>query len=213
MGASKRNLSSRKIIAAAIEIADEKGLRAVTLRGIANRIGVHVTSLYNHVPTKEAVLEEMVKTLLAEAKLPTGETTWQAWVRQFAQGMRALAANHPGAFEAFHHASAQGERSAESFEAAFAAFRSAGFSDEATYKAVKTTIITVLGLVLEDTARIRKPRMRTDLKHISSSRFPLVHEIHRVANETDTFQFCIETLLAGFESLKRGPEEKISQRG
>ena len=63
-------LSRENIVAVAIEMADEEGLASVTLRGIAARLAVHVTSLYNHVPTKEAVLDEMVKALLAEARLP-----------------------------------------------------------------------------------------------------------------------------------------------
>ena len=107
-------------------MADEEGLAAVTLRGIAARLAVHVTSLYNHVPTKEAVIDEMVNALLAEARLPTGRIGWEDWVRQFAAGMRALGRKHPGAFEAFHHGPATGERAAEPFEAGFAAFRSGG---------------------------------------------------------------------------------------
>ena len=44
-------LSRENIVAVAIEMADEEGLASVTLRGIAERLAVHVTSLYNYVPT------------------------------------------------------------------------------------------------------------------------------------------------------------------
>jgi len=74
-------LCRENIVAIAIEIADEEGLAAVTLRGIAARLAVHVTSLYNHVPTKDAVIGEMVNALLAEARLPVGRISWEDWVR------------------------------------------------------------------------------------------------------------------------------------
>ncbi|WP_081786598.1 TetR/AcrR family transcriptional regulator [Kordiimonas gwangyangensis] len=68
----KPQLSKEKIVDTAIEIADEKGHEAVTLRGIAKRLNVHVTSLYNHVPTKDAVFIEMMKKMLADATCRPG---------------------------------------------------------------------------------------------------------------------------------------------
>lgn len=197
-------LSRENIVAVAIEMADEEGLSSVTLRGIAARLAVHVTSLYNHVPTKDAVLEEMMKALIAEARLPAGRITWQEWVRQFAGAMRALGRRHPGAFEAFHHGSAQGERAAESFEAAFGAFRSAGFDAASAYSAVKATIVAVLGFVLEDTVPARNTNApQTDLGQLPIERFPQVHAMSRVAGKADTFTYLVEALIAGFAASRK----------
>jgi AcrR family transcriptional regulator len=197
-------LSRENIVAVAIEIADEEGLASVTLRGIAARLAVHVTSLYNHVPTKEAVVDEMIRALLEEARLPTGRIAWQEWVRQFAAGMRELGRKHPGAFEAFHHGPAKGERAAEPFESGFAAFRSAGFDMASTYGAVKATVVAVLGHVLEDTVPARNRRVaRTNVGELPIERFPQVHAINRVAGKTDTFTYLVEALIAGFAVQKR----------
>jgi AcrR family transcriptional regulator len=198
-------LSRENIEAVAIEMADVEGLAAVTLRGIAARLAVHVTSLYNHVPTKDAVIDEMVQALLAEARLPTGRIAWQDWVREFAAGMRALGRKHPGAFEAFHYGPAKGERAAEPFESGFAAFRSAGFDAASTYSAVKATVVSVLGHVLEDTVPDRNRKVaRTEIGKLPIERFPNVHAINRVAGKTDTFGYLIETLIAGFEATRKG---------
>lgn len=197
-------LSRENIVAVAIEMADQEGLSDVTLRGIAARLRVHVTSLYNHVPTKDAVLEEMVKALIAEARLPTGRITWQQWVRQFAAAMRALGRRHPGAFEAFHYGPAQGERASESFEAALAAFRSAGFDVTSAYSAVKATIVAVLGFVLEDTVPARsKKATTTDVGRLPIGRFPQVHAVSRVAGKADTFTYLVEALIAGFAASRK----------
>lgn len=198
-------LSRENIVAVAIEMADEVGLASVTLRGIAARLAVHVTSLYNHVPTKEAVIEGMIDALIAEARLPRGPIAWQDWVRQFAAAMRALGRKHPGAFEAFHHSPARGERAAEPIEAGFAAFRAAGFDVPTTYGAVKAVTLSVLGHVLEDTVPHRNRKAhRTDIRELPVERFPNAHAVNRVAGKTDTFGFLVETLITGFEARHKG---------
>lgn len=201
---NRPRLNRARIVATAIALADEKGLSAVTLRGIAARLDVHVTSLYNHVPTKEAVLEEIVKDLVAAAELPTGAVSWQDWVRRFAAAMRALARRHPGAFEAFHYVPAQGERAVEALETALAAFRSGGFDAVTAYNAIKATSVAVLGLILDDTARLRSGDLRTDLDGLPAGRFPGVHELARVADRADTFAYLVDALIEGFAaSLRR----------
>jgi AcrR family transcriptional regulator len=206
-------LSRENIVAVAIEMADEENLASVTLRGIAARLAVHVTSLYHHVPTREALLDAMINALLAEARLPTGRLGWEDWVRQFASGMRALARRHPGAFEAFHHGPATGERSAEPFESAFAAFRSAGFDTTTTYNAVKSAVVVVLGFMLEDTLAVRrKVAVRTDLRELPIERFPNLHAMNRVAARADSFAYLVDALVAGIAASRkaRTPRKRAS---
>jgi AcrR family transcriptional regulator len=197
---NRPRLNRTAIAATAILIADEKGFAAVTLRGIAARLGVHVTSLYNHVSTKEAVVDEMIEALIVQAKLPTGALAWQDWVRTFAAAMRTLAHDHPGAFEAFHYAPAQGKTAAEAYEAAFAAFRAGGFDTVAAYNAVKATTLAVLGLMLDDTARAHSGSRRSDVSKLPAERFPHVHEAARIVDDADTYSFLIDVLIHGLAS-------------
>jgi AcrR family transcriptional regulator len=203
---TRSRLSREEIVSTAIRIADEKGLAAVTLRGIATRLGVHVTSLYNHVSTKEVVFDEMIRALVVEAELPTAVSRWQDWVRQFAAAMRTLAHKHPGAFEVFHYAPAQGEQAAEAFETAFAAFRAAGFDTVSAYNAVKATSLAVLGLMLDDAARARSGARRSDVSKLSAERFPHLHEMVRIVDDADTFAYLIDVLIDGLSA--RLPERQ-----
>ncbi len=204
-------LSRENIVAVAIEMADEDGLPSVTLRGIASRLAVHVTSLYNHVPTKEAVIEGITEALLAEARLPTGPILWQDWVRQFAAAMRALGRRHPGAFQAFHYGPVRGERAAAPIEAGFAAFRAAGFDVRTTYSAVKAVTVSVLGHVLEDTVPERNRKVaRTNIRELPIERFPNAHALNRVAGTADTFGFLVAALIAGFEANRKGQRRRKS---
>src|SRR4051794_7232049 len=121
-------LTRERILQAAVQLADRDGPDAVTLRKIAGELGVHVTSLYNHVPTRDAVTDGIVELLLDEAKLPTGPVAWEDWVRQYIDGITGIAATHPGAFHALQQRPVQGARAAASFEVAMVAFTDAGFS-------------------------------------------------------------------------------------
>ena len=47
---------------------------------------------------------------------------WDAWVRQFVDGVVGIAATHPGAFHALRERPVQGARATASFEIALAAF-------------------------------------------------------------------------------------------
>jgi len=198
-------------VTTAVDLADREGLGAVTLRRLASRLGVHVTSLYNHVPTKEAVLDGMVERLIVEAGLPRGTLGWEDWMRGFAAAVRAVAQAHPGAFEAFHHRPIQGTQAAEATEAALAAFHAGGFDEVAAYNAVKSTSVAVMGLVLEDLARLRAPDLPSDLGTQPPERFPHLHRIEAVAARADTATYLIDVLVEGFAANLRG--SKVTPRG
>ena len=198
----KPQLSKEKIIDAAIEIADETGHEAVTLRGIAKRLGVHVTSLYNHVPTKDAVFIEMMKKMFAACDMPVGSFSWQDWIRDYAKAFRRMACRHPGAFLVFQRGLAQGDEAMETIESAIEAFRVDGFDIEATFCAIRATNIIVYGLALEDMAHEMSEAPQIDPDLIPIARFPRIHEVMALPERPDTFHFLVEALIAGIEARR-----------
>jgi len=198
----KPQLSREKIVSAALQIADQDGLDAVSLRRIARSLGVHVTSLYNHIPTKEAVLAEMMKALVAEARLPVGKMNWRDWVRGCAASFRALAKKHPGAFQLFQRSAAQGEQAVASLESAIAAFRADGFDLHATQCAIKTTNVAILGLVLDDMAHLQQPGTQTDLSNLPAEEFPHINELLQAGDALDAVDYLLETLIDGMAANK-----------
>lgn len=63
-------LSRAAIVEAAVAIADAEGLPAVSLRGVAAKLGAPVMSLYRHVQNKSQLEQAMVDAVLGEAQLP-----------------------------------------------------------------------------------------------------------------------------------------------
>jgi len=78
------------IAAAAVKVADEGGLDAVSMRHVAAELGCGTMSLYNYVPRKEDLYELMVDAVSGEHELwePSGD--WRADMRRIAQQRRAL---------------------------------------------------------------------------------------------------------------------------
>jgi AcrR family transcriptional regulator len=89
-------LSRGAIVAAAIEIADEEGLEAVSIRRIATKLETRPMSLYTHIETKEELVDLMIDEVIGETVLP-GELPedWREALRRIAQATRAAARAHP----------------------------------------------------------------------------------------------------------------------
>jgi AcrR family transcriptional regulator len=86
------------ILDAALEIADEGGLAAVSMRAVAERVGLTPMALYPHVGGKEGLLDGLLERLLSEVPLPGPELDWASRLRTLAHGLRAAAARHPAVF-------------------------------------------------------------------------------------------------------------------
>ncbi len=194
-------LTRERILQTAVRLADRDGPDAVTLRKIAGELGVHVTSLYNHVPTRDAVTDGIVELLLDEAKLPTGPVAWDDWVRQFVDAVVGIAATHPGAFHALQQRPVQGARATASFEVALAAFGDAGFSAADAYAAIKTASFLALMIGTERSMAARGIMPETQLDQLPAESFPLVRSIDTAEADYEyVWAFGVETLIAGLRT-------------
>ncbi|NGN70305.1 TetR/AcrR family transcriptional regulator [Streptomyces sp. A7024] len=87
---------------AAMAIADEKGLAAVSMRAVAQRVGVTPMALYPHVGSKAALLDLMVGRLLSmlgedPAMRAAADADWRTRLRVFASSARLGLQTHPWA--------------------------------------------------------------------------------------------------------------------
>jgi AcrR family transcriptional regulator len=197
------SLSSERIVVAARDMADRDGLDAVTLRRLAAELGVHVTSLYNHVPTLEAILDRVGTLLVSEADLPENSRNWEEWVRDFVAAVGAMAEAHPGAFAVLERRPVQGERALSSFEVALAAFARAGLSPTESYSAVKATTHVAVAIALERALGARGETATTDTASLPPDRFPNVRALPDVEDPADAWAFSVETLVAGLHTQIR----------
>jgi AcrR family transcriptional regulator len=190
-------LSRDRILRCAVRVADRDGLDAASLRKVAGELGVHVTSLYNHVATKDALLDGLVEELLGGAGLPVGAVPWEQWVREFVGGVTRLAGEHPGAFAVLLRRPVQGPRANATVEAGLEAFQRAGLDARDSYAAVKSISLAVLGCCLEQASAASDEELATDLSALPRKDFPLLHEVAEVAEDVDVVAALTELLVAG----------------
>ena len=90
-------LTPERVIDGAVRLADRIGVDAVTIRKIAEEIGVKPMTIYHHVPNKEAIIDGMDDSVFAEIDLPPTDTEWRAAMVVRCCSMRSVLANHPWA--------------------------------------------------------------------------------------------------------------------
>jgi AcrR family transcriptional regulator len=94
-------LSRDRIVAAALRLVDSEGLEAVSTRRLAAELGVTGPSLYNHVGTKEELLDDVVDAVLAGvdtsmfADLSETNPDWRTALEKWARTYREAIAAHP----------------------------------------------------------------------------------------------------------------------
>ena len=76
------------MLQAAVALADEAGLEAFSMRGLAQELGVVPMALYKHVANKEELLDGMVDIVFSEIELPSGELDWRSAMRRRAISTR-----------------------------------------------------------------------------------------------------------------------------
>jgi AcrR family transcriptional regulator len=92
----KPDLNVDLIVRAAIELADGAGLAALSMRRVAERLGVGTMSLYTYVPGKAELLDVMLDTVYGEIAAPPADPTgWRAGLEHVARQNLALYQRHP----------------------------------------------------------------------------------------------------------------------
>ncbi|MGH3902389.1 MAG: TetR/AcrR family transcriptional regulator [Pseudonocardiaceae bacterium] len=91
----KPGLTVRGIVRTAIELADAEGLDALSMRRVAERLGVGTMSLYTYVPGKAELIDVMLDTIHLETTPETSHETWREQLEAIAREQWALARRHP----------------------------------------------------------------------------------------------------------------------
>jgi AcrR family transcriptional regulator len=110
-----RNRSARmpltrdRVLFAAMNLADEDGIDALTMRRLADQLGVEAMSIYHHLPNKSAILDGLAEQAFLEIEtevggldVPLSGTSWIATVRPRILGARRVMLRHrwvPGVME------------------------------------------------------------------------------------------------------------------
>jgi AcrR family transcriptional regulator len=91
------SLSEYDVVAAGLRLTRRVGLANVSMRALARELGVPPMTIYNYVPSKEALHDLVVNHILREIRIPGVERgTWEERLRQLLRDARGVFAEHPG---------------------------------------------------------------------------------------------------------------------
>ena len=90
-------LNPERVLATAVALADREGVESLSMRRLANELGVVPMALYKHVANKEEMLDGMLDVVVAEIDPPLTGTDWKTAVRERILSARRALLRHPWA--------------------------------------------------------------------------------------------------------------------
>jgi TetR/AcrR family tetracycline transcriptional repressor len=84
------------VVGAALQVVESEGGDALTMRRVADEIGVSASSLYGYVANKEELVQLVLEQIMTEIRFPSADGDWQQMVRDWAREARAVFRRHPG---------------------------------------------------------------------------------------------------------------------
>lgn len=202
----RADLTRERILRAAVGLADEDGLEAVSMRRIAQRLGVAAMSLYNHVADKDEILDGMVDLLIAEIELPPADAPWRTAIRARALAARRVVQAHPWAPRLLVARSTMSRGVLGYMDGIVASFEVAGFPHQLTHDAMHLIGSRVVGFTQDifDPNDIRPEAAALWAAEMASGAFPnLAASISDVTHDDEAeFVFGLELILDGLERAR-----------
>lgn len=142
-------LSRDGVLAAAVALADEDGVSAVSMRRLAERLGVEAMSLYHHVANKDAILDAMVDSVFAEITVPDGDD-WRAALRRRTASARDVLKRHPWAVGLMDSRVGPGPHTLRHHDAVIGSLLAGGFTVAGAAHAFSVLDSYLYGFVLQE---------------------------------------------------------------
>jgi AcrR family transcriptional regulator len=143
-------LNRERVLRAAIALADQGGFESLTMRKLAQDLGVEAMSLYNHVASKDDLLDGMVDIVFSEIEPPTTDVDWKTAMRRRAVSTREVLSRHRWAIGQMEGRATHGPANLSLHNAVLGCLRAAGFSVESTVHAYSVQDAYIYGFALQE---------------------------------------------------------------
>jgi AcrR family transcriptional regulator len=208
-------LTKERVLDAAIELADRRGLGALTMRRLGAALGVEAMSLYKHVANKEALLAGMVDRVVGAIAIPEEGSHWRSAMAQRAASARAVLARHAWVIGLLEAGATPGPHAMRYLDAIIGSLRAAGFSMEDAGRAFMLLDSYVYGHVIQESNLPFAPPAEvaeaagTASDQAALTAFPHLAALYAHARShprslDDEFAFGLELVLDGLERLRSG---------
>ncbi|WP_163163418.1 TetR/AcrR family transcriptional regulator [Arthrobacter sp. Alg241-R88] len=153
----RRTLTEEEIMGAALDLLDEGGVNAASVRGIAARVGVAPNAVYTYFPDKAAVVKAIVEHLLGQVDLAVfsdRDVPWRQRIESLALELRERLTAHPGAVNLMIGGPMDGPRALALNEHLMETLQDSGLDAAEAAKASYLLIVYVFGSIALETAEL-----------------------------------------------------------
>lgn len=208
---SRKPISRAGILKAATQLADQHGVASLSMRKIAQAVGVEAMSLYNHVANKDEVLDGVLDNIVAEFELPVTSGDWKPAIAGSALSAHRVLCRHPWAAALMLSRVRVGPASLAWAEATIGCLRRAGFSYPLADHAWNAVDNHIYGFTLQIVSAPVKPEdyaasAAQYLPLIPADEYPHLHAMatlvaNRQHSGINDFNFGLTLLLDGLQRL------------
>ena len=204
-------LSRERVLRAAVALADESGLEALSMRKLGEAVGVEAMSLYGHVASKDDLLDGMIDVVFGEIDLPSGEDDWKTAMRQRGISARRVLSRHRWAIGLMESRTSPGPATLRHHDAVIGCLRNAGFSVELVAHAYSALDSYIYGFALQERSLpFDTPDETAELAQAIMTQFPrdeyphlaeltTEHVLRPGYDHGDEFEFGLDLILDGLE--------------
>jgi AcrR family transcriptional regulator len=202
-------LSRERVLGGALAVADAEGADSLTMRLLAEHLGVKPMALYHHVANKSEIIDGIVDLVFSEIELPSVSGQWRPEMTRRACSARQVLRRHPWSIALLQSRTHPGPATLRHHNAVIGTLRAAGFSVVMTAHAYALLDSYIYGFALseaslpingpETVAEVAESMMlqylAEDYPHLSE--FSTEHILKPGYDFGQEFEFGLELVLDG----------------
>ncbi|WP_405804269.1 TetR/AcrR family transcriptional regulator C-terminal domain-containing protein [Streptomyces sp. NBC_00210] len=213
-------LDRTRTVETALELLDDAGLDALTMRRLADAMGVQAGALYRHFATKQDLLTAMAERMLAAcADPPPAQEDWTGRLADLARRMRTALLGHRDGARVYAGTHSTGENTLGFADTLVGTLRTAGFTADDAARAAYAIVHFTIGHTLEEQAAL--PHGANDAaadvqslrQALAQGHFPHLTAAAHVLTSTDFaahFEYGLRLFIEGLRAESRRPRESPS---
>jgi TetR/AcrR family tetracycline transcriptional repressor len=192
-----------QVIRTALRLLNEVGLEGLTLRRLAQELGIQAPTLYWHIKSKQELLDEMATTMLRDQLVDTPQPSvgWPEWMRTAADGLRRMLLSYRDGAKVFSGTYLTDDSVLAAMEIPLRVLTDAGFSLPDAVHGWATIYSYVIGFTIEEQASASDARYRPErrARRIDADRYPLTQRAGAVlfGDADDRFRRGLDIILTG----------------
>jgi AcrR family transcriptional regulator len=209
----RTQLTRERVVAAGIDLADRDGTESISMRKLAQDLGVEAMSLYTHVRNKDDLLDGMVDAVIGTIPTSTDGADWKQSLRQMALAARSILLTHPWAPGLIESRTTPGPATLRYIDTVIGLLREGGFTIAQAHHALHILGSRALGFTqdLFDDSDDLEPEAAASLASELGATLPYVAEMalavtHGGAlgrcDDDVEFEFALDFILDGLERLR-----------